>query len=92
MGRSRLPPVSIRCLAKVGDQRHARRHAGMDQLVGGGHVGGDQGMQPLDRRNAGLVDMFLKCCWPAHRAQDTGPHDARQAAHTDVQWRQKGAV
>src|SRR5579871_5897597 len=25
-------------LGQVGDQRHARTHAGMDQLVGGGHA------------------------------------------------------
>ena len=30
-------------LGQIGDQRHAGSHAGMDQLVGGGHVGGRPG-------------------------------------------------
>ena len=57
---------------QVGDQLHGRAHALEDELVAGLHVGGDQGVQALDRRNAGLAGMFLLVCWPAH-LHSTGP-------------------
>ena len=40
---------------QIGDQLDAGRHALMDQLVGGLHVGGDQRIQPLDRGYPGLA-------------------------------------
>ena len=49
MGRSRLPPESIRCRARSGISSTLGRHALADQLVGRLHVGGDQRIQPLDR-------------------------------------------
>jgi hypothetical protein len=56
----------------------------VDQPVGGGHVGSDQGVQALDRRNAGIcpsaIPVFSNVCRPTHWRKDTGPQDARQAA------------
>ena len=54
----------------------------MDQPVGGDHVGGDQGVQPLDRGYPGVVVEDL-CFVPAHLAwEDTGPPHGRQAGPT----------
>jgi hypothetical protein len=39
---------------KVGDQRDPGGHAGMDKPVGGGHIGCDQGVQPLHRGHPGI--------------------------------------
>jgi putative signal transducing protein len=40
----------------------------MNQLVGGGHVGRDQGVKPLHRRNAGVrfLNLISNVCWPTH--------------------------
>jgi hypothetical protein len=55
----------------------------VDQPVGGGHVGSDQGVQLLDRRNVAFANLVLNLCWPAHRDKNTGRKSPRQAANGD---------